>query len=41
MKAALVSDEGDRDNNEHYNQDDALLVFGQSENSEEALHFFR
>jgi hypothetical protein len=40
MKAALVSDERDRDENEHYDEDHALFVFRKIKNSEEALHFF-
>ena len=34
MKASLISNERDRDQNEHYNQDDALLAFGEIENPE-------
>ena len=39
MNAAFVSHERDREQNEHYNQDDALFIFGEFENSEQALHF--
>jgi hypothetical protein len=40
MSAAFVSDECDDDQNEGYDQDNALFVFGDLENSEEPLHFF-
>jgi hypothetical protein len=39
MPAALISDERDRDQSEHYNQDDALFVFRQFKNPEQAFHF--
>ena len=39
MNAASVSDEGNRDQEEHYDQDDALFVFGKLKNPEQALHF--
>jgi hypothetical protein len=39
MKAAFVSDERDRDQNEHHDEHDALFVFREIENSEEAFHF--
>lgn len=38
MNAALVSDERDCEQNERYDQDDALFVFREFENSEQALH---
>jgi hypothetical protein len=38
MRAAFVSDEGDCDENKHHDQDDALFIFGELENSEKALH---
>jgi hypothetical protein len=40
MNAALISDERDREQNKHYDEDDALFVFRELENSEEPLHFF-
>jgi hypothetical protein len=40
MDAAFVSDECDHDQNEHYDQDNALFVFCELENPEEPLHFF-
>jgi hypothetical protein len=40
MYAALVSYERDQDQNEDYDQDNALFVFGELEDSEEALHLF-
>jgi len=40
VKAAFVSDEGDRDENEHHDEDDTLFIFLEFENSEEAFHFF-
>jgi hypothetical protein len=38
MSAAFVSDEGDRDQNKHHNQNDTLFVFRELENPEEAFH---
>ncbi len=40
MNAALVSDERDCDQNEHHDENDALLIFRELENPEQALHFF-
>jgi hypothetical protein len=39
MNAALISDERDRNQCEHYGQDDALFVFREFENLEQAFHF--
>ena len=39
MNAARVSDERDRNENKHYDEDDALFVLQQIENPEEAFHF--
>jgi hypothetical protein len=39
MDAPLVSDKRDRDQNEHQDQHDALFVFGEIEDSEQAPHF--
>ena len=39
MNAALIFDKRDRDQNEHHDQNDALFVFGEIEDPEEALHF--
>ena len=39
MDAAFVSDERNGEQNEHYDQDDALFVFGELKNPEQALHF--
>ena len=39
MDAALVAHERDRDQNEHHDQNDTLLVFRELENPEQALHF--
>jgi hypothetical protein len=36
MDATLVSDERDCNEHEHYDQDDALFVFGEFENLEQA-----
>jgi len=41
MDAVLVSDEGDCNQNEHHDQDDALFVLREFEDSEEAPHFIR
>ena len=38
MNAAFVSDECDRDQNEHDDHDNALFVFRELENSEQAFH---
>ena len=38
MNPALISDKCNRDQNEHYDQDDALFAFGEFENSEQTLH---
>jgi len=38
VNAALVSDERDRDQNQHHNEHDALFVFRELENSEQASH---
>ena len=38
MNAPFVSDERDREQNEHHDQDDALFVFREFENSKEAFH---
>jgi hypothetical protein len=40
MDSTLVSDESNRDQNKHHNKNDALFVFGELENPEQALHFF-
>jgi hypothetical protein len=39
VNAALVSNERNGDQNEDYDQNDALFVFGELENPEQALHF--
>jgi hypothetical protein len=39
VNAALVSNERNGDQNEDYDQNDALFVFGEFENPEQALHF--
>jgi len=39
MNAAFVSDERDRNQNEHHDQNDALFAFREIEDREEALHF--
>jgi hypothetical protein len=36
--AAAISDERNRDQNEHHHEDDPLFVLGELENSEEPLH---
>jgi len=46
MQSAFVSDENDRDQNKHYDENDALFVFGEFKNSKKGLHrmlrsFFR
>ena len=41
MNAALISDKCDRDQNEHHDQNDALFVFREFENSEQAFHLVR
>jgi hypothetical protein len=38
MSASFVSDECDRDQYQHYDQDNALFVLRKIENSEQALH---
>jgi len=38
MNAALISDERDGDQNKHYDQDDALFVLCELENSEQGFH---
>jgi len=38
MNAAFVSDERDRQQHEHCNEDDALFILGEFENSEQAFH---
>lgn len=40
MNAAFVSEKGNYDKDQHYDQDDALFVFRELENSEEPFHFF-
>jgi hypothetical protein len=39
MNTALVSSKRNGDENKHYDENDSLFVFGQLENSEQALHF--
>ncbi len=39
MNAAFVSDERDRDQNEHHDQHDALFALREFENPEQAFHF--
>jgi len=39
MDAALISDERDRDQNEHHDEHDALFAFCEFENSEQRFHF--
>jgi hypothetical protein len=39
MNAAFISDETNRDQNKHHDDNDALFVFGEIKNPEEALHF--
>jgi len=39
INAAFVSDEGDHDEREHHDQNHALFVFREFENSEESFHF--
>ncbi len=41
MNAPLISDKCDRDQNEHHDQNDALFVFREFENSEQAFHLVR
>jgi hypothetical protein len=36
--AALISDERNREWNEHYDQNDALFIFRELENSEQPFH---
>jgi len=38
MQSALVSDENYRDQNKHYDENDALFVFGEFKNSKQGLH---
>jgi hypothetical protein len=38
MNAPLISDEGDRDQDKHHDQDDALFVFREIENPEQTFH---
>ena len=38
MGAAFISDERNCQQNEHHDQDDALFVFRELENSEQAFH---
>lgn len=38
MNATFISDETDRDQNKHHDENDALFVFRQIENSEQVLH---
>lgn len=38
MNTALIGDEGNRDQNKHYDQNDALFVVRKLENSEQAFH---
>jgi hypothetical protein len=38
MNAALVSDERDCDEKEHHDEDDALFVFREFEDPEQAFH---
>ena len=40
VNAALVSDERNSDQNEDYDQNDALFVFRELENPEQPLHLF-
>jgi hypothetical protein len=40
MNVAFVSHERDREQNEHYNQDDALFIFRELDNAEQGFHFF-
>jgi hypothetical protein len=40
VNAARVSDEYDREEDEHYHEHDSLFVFRQFENPKEAFHFF-
>jgi len=39
MDSVLVSDESNRDQNKHHDENDALFVFGEFKNPEKALHF--
>jgi hypothetical protein len=39
MNAALISGECDRNQNEYYDEDDALFIFRQLENPKQAFHF--
>jgi hypothetical protein len=39
MNPTFVSDERDRDQNKQHDQDDALFVLREVENSKEAFHF--
>ncbi len=38
MNAAFISDETNRDQNKHHDENDALFVFGEIENSKQAFH---
>jgi len=40
MNTTLVSDEGNCDQHEHYDEDDALFILREMENSEQPFHFF-
>lgn len=40
MNAACISDESDRNENKHHDEDDALFVFREFENPEQAFHCF-
>jgi hypothetical protein len=38
VNATFISDESNRDQNKHHDENNALLVLGQIENAEQALH---
>ena len=40
LSAAFISDKREREQHKDYDQDDALFVFLEVENPEEAFHFF-
>jgi len=40
MNTAFVTNERDRDQNEHHDENNALFIFGKIENSEQMLHLF-
>lgn len=41
LNAAFITDQCDYDQNEHYDQDDALFVLGEFDNSQQLFHLIR